>query len=86
MAHYTVKKTSEFSEYGSDANMPSGDGKNLALFEKDPVAFKQLQRDIEYAIKLNFAVRSKTAKHVKKEGSDVIAASLKEDKSSQSTT
>ena len=30
----TVKKTSEFSEYGSDANMPSGDGKNLALLEK----------------------------------------------------
>ena len=33
----TVKKTSEFSEYGSDMNMPSGDGNNLAYREKYPV-------------------------------------------------
>jgi hypothetical protein len=64
-------------------NMPSGDGNNLAFHEKYSVVFKRLQRDIEYAIKLNFAVRSKVAKLVK-EGSDVIATSLKEDESPQS--
>jgi hypothetical protein len=63
----TVKKTSEFSEYGSDMNMPSGDGNNLAFREKYSVVFKRLQRDIDYAIKLNFAVRSKIAQLKKRQ-------------------
>jgi hypothetical protein len=66
-----VKKTSEFSEYESKMNMPSGDGNNSAFRENYYVVFKRLQRDIEYAIKLNFAVWSETSMR-KKEGSDVL--------------
>jgi hypothetical protein len=51
-------------------NMPSGDGNNLAFREKYAVVFKRLQKDIEYAIKLNFTVRSKIAMLFKKE--DVV--------------
>jgi hypothetical protein len=80
----TVKKTSKFSEYGSDANMPSGDANNLAFREKFPVAFKRLQRDIDYTIKLNFAVQSELAQLVKKAASDVIATSLKQVETPQS--
>jgi hypothetical protein len=81
-----VKKTSEFSEYGSDMNMPrSGDGNNLAFREKYSVVFKRLQRDIDYAIKLNFVVQSKIAQVKETEGSDVIGTSLKEDESRQFT-
>jgi hypothetical protein len=79
----TVKKTSEFSEYGSDTNMPSGDANNLAFREKYPVVFKRLQRDIDYAIKLNSAVRSKIAQLIKKAASDVIHTS-KQDQTPQS--
>jgi hypothetical protein len=75
-----VKKTSKFSEYGSNMNMPSGDGNNLAFHEKYCVVFKRLQRDIEYAIKLNFTVWSNISM-LKKEGSDVNATTLKEDES-----
>jgi hypothetical protein len=41
--------------------MPSSDVNNLAFREKYPVVFKRLQRDNDYAIKLNFAVQSKIA-------------------------
>jgi hypothetical protein len=82
----TVKKTCEFSEYGSEMNMPSGNGSNLAYRAKYPVVFKILhQCDIEYTIKLNFAVRSKIAQLKETEGSNVIATSSKEDESCQST-
>ena len=72
----TVKKSSEFSEYGSDTNMPSGDGNNLAIREKYPIVFKRIQREIEHAIKLNIALRSRIAQLLVKK--QVIA----EDKSS----
>jgi len=71
----TVKQSSEFSEYGSDTNMPSGDGNNLAIREKYPIVFKRIQREIEHAIELNVALRSRIAQLVKK---DLIV----EDKSS----
>jgi hypothetical protein len=43
-----------------------------------------LPRDINYAIKLNFAVRSELAKLVKKAASNVIATSLKQVETPQS--
>jgi hypothetical protein len=43
----TVKKTSEFSEYGSDTNMPSGDANNLAYHEKYSTKRYQLCNQIE---------------------------------------
>jgi hypothetical protein len=82
--YVTVNKKSECSEYGSKMNMPSCNGNNLAFREnKYTLVFKRLQRDIEYAIKLNFTVWSKITM-LKKESSDGIATCLKEDESPQS--